>query len=44
MTTHIENISGSAYFKKDQLDLKKEQEQIDEVMQKETSKLVKLRL
>jgi chromosome segregation ATPase len=44
LTALFETVSGSAYFRNDQQELKKELSRIEEVVQAETAKLVKLRL
>jgi chromosome segregation ATPase len=44
LTALFETASGSAYFRNDQQELKKELTRIEEVVQAETAKLVKLRL
>ena len=44
LTSHLENISGSAFFKRDQDELKKQYDELQEVVNNEGNKLIKLRL
>ena len=44
LTSHLENISGSAFFKRDQDELKKQYDELQEVVNNEGTKLIKLRL